>query len=389
MPPVISKSAPRSSASSPPPSSSEIQLLACRGSSAITMDQAKKYLGWTEETATEKFGDDHLFVDELGKKIRCENNTRNRPFNLEWAKTLAQDILNRKWRFNGESIIIGNRKQVLSAQHRLIGLVLACQMWDQDKHWHTQWKTRPVLESVVVIGVDESEDCVQTLDNVRTRTLADTLYTSALFREWKPKDKKVVVRITDHAVRLLWDRTGMAESKYAGHMTNSEAYDFLNRHLRLLNAVKVIHVEDQNGSIQSRISKGHAAGLLYLQAASDDDRSLYETNNPPSEAPLGFSRWDDAEKFWTLFSISSKFEELRRLLSSGDDDEEHRLEVSARIGIIIKAWKAFVAGEPLTEDVIDLSYDMDAVGNRTLSEFPCLGGIDVGGESDETVDEDI
>lgn len=357
----------------------DVEIRSCRGVDAITMTMAKEWLGWREETATEKFGDDHLFIDETGRKIRCDNNTKNRPFNLEWAKTLSQDILNRKWRFNGESIIIGDKGQILSAQHRLIGLVLACQKWAKDNHWKQSWSSAPTLESVVVIGVDESEDCIQTLDNVRTRTLADTLYTSALFKEWKPKDKKAVVRVADHAVRLLWDRTGMAESKYAGHMTNSEAYDFLNRHPRILAAVKVIHTEDSNGSIQSLISKGHAAGLLYLQAASADDRNGYESNNPPNESPLSFANWGEAERFWTLFSISSEFDDVRRLLSASDD-EEGRVEVAARIGIVVKAWKAFLASEPMTEESVDLSYDCDATGNRSLAEFPSLGGIDVGGE---------
>ena len=358
----------------------EVSVQICKGDSAITVQQAKDLLGWEEETQAIKFGEDYLFVDENKRKIRCFNNTKNRPLNEEWCRTLAQDILNRKWKFNCETIIIGNRGQIISGQHRLIALVLANQLWlksDNDHHWRQTWDVEPSFESLVAFGAEESEEFTQTIDNVRTRTLADTLYTSDLFKTWKPRDKKVVVRVADQSVRLAWDRTGMANSRYASRITNTEACEFLHRHLRLLDAVKHVYTEDIKGSIQKCLTLGNAAAMMFLMAASEDDREAYESNTPPDESTLELKRWDDAKRYWIGFSIGRAFEELKRMLLM-TNDEGDRISIDERLALVTYSWEMFLTKKPFGMDALSSSmqYEGESV-SRKLTEIPSLGGIDV------------
>ncbi len=371
----------------------EVTVQICKGDDAITAEVARQLLGWESESKTVKFGEDFLFYDENHLKCRCSNNTRNRPLNDEWCRTLAQDILNKKWKFNCETIIISRTGQILSGQHRLIAIALAVQMWEKAKEgsqWRKLWPEEPVLESLVAFGAEETDDYIQTLDNVRARTLADTLFTSLLFKTWKPRDKKNVVKVADYCVRFLWDRTGMAASETSSKLTNSEAYEFLNRHLRILDMVKHVYTENlSGGSIKSSIPLGYAAGIGYLIGASEDTKADYHQKNPPEESTLKFSKWEAALKFWISFSISKKmFGEVKQVMASLHEDGT-RMTVPERVGIVIKAWQAMLDNLPLTTDAVSLSYDVAENGTQTLAEFPTLGGIDVHGSvvEEETEDE--
>jgi len=103
-------------------------------------DRAKHLLGWEDEegyalryvaehpkvkAAKVSYGDDYLLKDGKGRKVRCHRNSKNRPFDELHCRKLAQDILQGKWEFNCETIIISRVGEVHSGQHRLIALVLA------------------------------------------------------------------------------------------------------------------------------------------------------------------------------------------------------------------------------------------------------------------------
>lgn len=370
----------------------DVSVRICKGKDALTISEAKELLGWESETDTIKFGEDFLLQDVEKRKVRCLNNTKNRPLNIEWCQTLAQDILNGNWKMNLETIIIGRSGQVLSGQHRLVALVLAHQTWAAKScppKWKSRWKDGPFMETLVAFGANEDDAHTQTLDNVRPRTLADTLYTSTLFKTWKPYDKKTVVRVTDQCVRLLWDRTGMSEDQYSSKMTNTEAYEFLSRHLKVLEAVKHVYTENNKGSIQQAIPMGHASGLMYLMAASSDSRDLYAEKSPPEESVLSFEEWSAAARFWIAFGISRQFSDVRRILMLKDENDG-RLQAIAKIGVVIKAWQFWTSSSSSTADVIPadavaVEHAEDAKGNKTVKEFPTLGGIDVfdGGELTE------
>ncbi len=152
------------------------------------------------------FGDEYLLLDFNEEKVRCWNNSEyspegkllktNRPFDESWCKKLSQSILSSQWAGptcmgvgtismvyggdqpykaadgtvfkkgdkitvpeftpNGESIIIGQTGMVESAQHRLIGYIMAVQRWRSEKehdYWVAAgWETEPVLDTLVVSG---------------------------------------------------------------------------------------------------------------------------------------------------------------------------------------------------------------------------------------------
>ncbi len=383
----------------------------------IPLDVAKEFLGWVEEGSTdEKFGTDYLLIlDE--KKVRCTNNTKNRPFDEAHCRKLAQDILNGHWRMNGETIIIGQYGQVLSAQHRLIALVIACWCWEhgetvkgESADWHTTWPEQPVLQALVVCGVNEDRETVNTIDNTRPQTLSDVIYrddTTFVKKDGKPMpshERKVLCKTLEFAVRTMWHRTGAKNDAYSPNRTHSESMDFLSRHERLKRAVK--HIHDQNGKddcIKGLLPMGTASGLQYLMGCSDNLPDAYRSSDNPSEAEIKFStdRWGKAAEFWAHLADNKLdgFKRVRKMIVYAQNDASSNSSVVN--ALIVNAWLCFVSNTPMTEK--NLSYEWGERPDRTpyvindglerdketgkLLDHPSCGGIDYG-DPDEAVREE-
>jgi hypothetical protein len=296
-------------------------------------------LGWEE---LDDSADNYLLTDEDGKKVQCVNNAHNRPFNETWARTLAQDILNGHWRDNGEAIVIGKSGQVLSAQHRLVGLVLADQLWrgKNAPHWKAKSSTPPVIESTLSLGVSEEPATIRTLDNVRPRTLSDVLYTEEnVFGRLSAAARKEAIRNLDYAIRFLWNRTGQSNPSYGSftsYRTHSESLDFFHRHPHLAQVVEHItginerpKMKDEDGKTitgpapitQVAGSAGIAAGIEYLAgcSASDEDQvAAYHQAEPPSEkkGKKDLLDWSLLEKALAFFEELPQMEEVRAALAS-------------------------------------------------------------------------
>lgn len=369
----------------------QIKVKVFEGNSPLTANMAKELLGWEEETEENKFGGDYLLTDENGVKVRCLNNSRNRPFTESWARTLAQDILNRHFAPegpNGETIIIGKTGLVTSGQHRLVGLILAAQMWagPQKHHWHEKWETEPAIDTLLVTGVSDSALTTRTLDNVRPRSLSDVLFTSDEFARFKPKDRKPLCSMTDHAVRLLWKRTGADDDAFSPKRTHSEALDFISRHPKILKAVKHIYEENSEGAIGTgnkckiRIGPGYASGLMYLMAASDTDMDDYRNMEHPGERKVNFEYWDKAEEFWVLLA-SGQLKEIKKAFAGLTDPETGADgSITEKIAILAKAWALFKQGYEIKDKDLKLEYHTDEDGTKMLAEYVTFGGIDAGDE---------
>jgi hypothetical protein len=204
------------------------------GDKAITVEYAKKLLGWTVEDDKEKFNANYLLKDFSGKKVRCSNNVTNRPLYMAVVKVLIQEILRKRWRLNGESLIIGSTGLILNGQHTLIALILAGQQWEKDPEACDQWTTEPTIDKAIVFGIDESDMTVNTMDTCKPRSLADVIYRSEFFSGIKAGDRQACARIADYAVRILWHRTGAGLDAFAPRRTHAESLDFIARHPRLL-----------------------------------------------------------------------------------------------------------------------------------------------------------
>lgn len=366
----------------------EVIVSEARGDKAMTAQQVRDLLGWEEETDQIKLTE---CVSELtplfGKKIRLTNNTANRYVTPSWLLTLKQEHLNRRWRFNGESIVIGETGQVLSGQHRLISFLLAVHEWlfgDEKDHWRKLWPEEPTFESIVVFGVKEDDDTFKTLNCGKPGTLAEVLYRSEYFANMKPDARKIASRMTDQAIKVLWHRTGAGLNAFTPRRTHAEAMDFIARHQRLLKAVKHIMEENQEQSIGKIVPPGIAAGLMYLMAASSTDPTKYRASEHPNEKLLDFKDWDLSEEFWTLISGGSvKMMEIKHAIAGLFDAEDGSGggTINERVAIMCKGWNEFNGGA-LTAANLALEYRFDGEGNKYLDECPTVGGIDMGDPED-------
>lgn len=352
-------------------------------SDPITPAAAKRLLGWITESEGLPLKDDFLLKDGKGLRVKCTNNVTNRPLYMAIVITLVQEILNRKWRLNGESIIIGKTGLVLNGQHTLIALVLAAQEWEEHPgKWKDYWQTEPTIEKLVVFGIDEGDATVNTMDTCKPRTLSDVIYRSVFFAKMKGKDRRYAARYTEHAVKLLWFRTGAKHDAYAPLRTHAESLDFIARHPKLLQCVKHIHEENGDGKIAKYLSPGYAAGLLYLMgsAATDresEDKKGYSQVDHPSEKQIDWTLWDKAEEFWTLLAAGDKkFNPIRESLGAVLEDGSG--SVNVRMAILVKAWNAYAKEGSISDDDVELEFTTDGDGIKTLAETPITGGIDLG-----------
>lgn len=389
---------------SPPKKSGEVVYPEVRGcirdkdhpDGPITEDDAKLLLGWE---VVSKGGGEYLLTDHEENQVRCTNNQTNRPFGMSDAEKYEQEILRKRWcgpsgnggTVNGETLIVGKTGTIISGQHRLIALVLACQTWRKDKEAYPEWETAPVLETFLALGIDESDKVVNTVETGRSRSGADILFRSEYFADLDVSARKTCSRACEHAVRLLWDRTGV-ETAFDIYRTTSEILAIVQHHRKLVDCVRHVVTENVENKIGNLIPLGNAAALCYLMATSKTDPKAYYETADRDESLLDFSEWDAAQEFWVnVAQGQGKFKCLHDVahemrLEAGDAG----LSLDEKRALIVKAWNA---GKDLTPSALKLSYHVDEEdGTRTLEECPTVGGIDRGDDAgDETIlnDEEV
>lgn len=363
----------------------EISVKVCTGPDALTCQQAKELLDWEEESSKVKFGTGHIheIAPLYGCKVRCRNNVANRPIYPNVLRALKQEILRRRWRLNLENIIIGRTGQVLNGQHRLISLVLAAKEHQQHpEQWADYWQTEPTIETSIGFGTDESDDVVNTMDTCKPRSLADVIYRSRYFADWTYRPRRIASRMLDHAVRIVWHRTGAGADAFAVRRTHSEALHFIERHPRLLECVK--HVYEEDGSdkrITAYLTPGYAAGLLYLMGSAASHTDTYHHAASPNEELLNWDLWQRAcDYFVVLAGAGPETAALRtaraELLQVADGARN-----AERWALVIKGWLCYAADKPITQQRVKLQYTTDQDGYAILTECPTTGGIDLGSPS--------
>lgn len=355
----------------------EVSVNVCDHTSPLTVTQAKELLGWHEESENIKFGRDYIVTDEHGRKIRCSNNTSNRPIHLGNLRTLKQEHLRRRWGFNGEPLIIGRTGMILNGQHSLLSLVLAAQEWKlhPDK-WVGYWKTEPTMEKLVVYGVNESDEVVNTMDTAKPRTLDEVLYRSEHFNKMKTHERLGVAKICASAVKMLWDRTGADISAHAPRRTHSESLDFIDRHPKLLDCVHHIYEEED---VKKYITPGYASAFLYLMGSAKTDNEEYSKAENPEEKMLDWSLYDKASDFWVeLAGGVDGMKAVRTVLGNIIDDGDGTATWKERAALLAKAWQCYMDDTPITAKKIKLKFEVDEDESRKLVETPLFGGIDIG-----------
>ena len=328
---------------------------------AITVDEAKEMIGWTEEPKDEDWKDVFVLKDVFGKKIRLANNPSNRPFRKALAERYGNEHLRGEWSINLESIVFDTFGNVLQGQHRLIGLILGEQLREIDQD---QWGKTPLVFETAV-GYGASPKNADTYDLVQTRSLGDVLYRHQKFgKKVTDKQQKRIATILSGALRLVWLRAGGKQVSFAPHFPHSEALEFYKEHPNILKSVNQI-VETDNGEdgnergISSLVSINYAAALHYLMVSAKSETK--------------------ATEFWTKFASGEGLSKgdpiltLRQSLTRMDAASGSKRD--AIIGSVVKAWLLWIEGKKATSKDIKVARKKD--GDRFIfSEFPRLGGID-------------
>lgn len=382
------------------------------------MEKAKELLGWETEADyvaklkavdanlnedSVKFGGDYFLTDRLGNKVRLHLNSRNRPWGESVSLAYMQDLLKKHWKFNGETIILGEFARDLSGQHRLIAEVFAEQERTKDEnttaHWGEFWDGPVEMECIVITGISEDSATTRTLDNVKSRSLSDVIFADTeMFGAYKAVDRKTVARMLDYAVRFLWGRAGENKDQWAPKRTHAESLDFVDRHPRLKECIKHIHDADKDGRIAKYLYPGHAAALLYLMGHAGtpkDDIEDYMIKRPTDEKGLKWGQFKKAKMFWTdLANDAPELKNLRlarRPLPNDTDgfsgfvfaeSDDGGGSFDERVGMLVRAWEAYKADQPI--DILELTYESatDDTTGATIyvqKEFPTIqDSIDVG-----------
>lgn len=358
----------------------EIKVELCRTATdnPFTGEYAKRLLGWMEETKEAPFEEDFLLIDRTRKKIRCSNNVRNRFYTHSNALAIMQEILQKRWKLNLMTIVIGRTGITVNAQHRLIGLVLACQEWAANREKYAHWETEPTIETLLAFGCEETDDVCGTFDTGKPRTLAEAIGCSGVFADLGKGQKKLASRICERAIMTMWDRTAVKK-----RMTHSEAMAFIEAHPRLLDSVK--HILEEDGGKQKQVARwigpGVASALLYMMGSAKSDPTKYKGD----EKSLDWTMWDAAKTFWVDLAGKAKNTVVLRKSLTGLV-AEGMANPRSRPAVLAKAWMLQVGGKPTTAESLALKYVVED-DVRRLAECPTVGGIDRGsGSADDKPD---
>lgn len=350
----------------------------------FTADKAKKLIGWTTEVPKNV---EPLLRDLDSTPVICLNNLQNRPFYRNVANDWMLEILRGKWRLNGETIIVDRTGMVQDGQHRIIGFILAVQEWHHNPEQWTFWKNEPTVEILVVTGIKEDDDTINSIGVSKPRNRTDVVFRSDLLSHVvKRQSRQQIASILSYAVKLLWERTAANIGPYrlVPKRSHSGFLDFIARHPKVVECAEHIWETDRpERKICRYVPMGTAAGMLYLMGASQSDQEKYDVVN--SEEAVDWEHWDMAVEFWEeLAGESPKMAPLAdRLIKL---DSTGALGIGEKLGMLCKAWELYVAGVPITDDDITVLMTTDEYDMPQLAEHPRVGGIDVGRHEDEKDD---
>lgn len=370
----------------------EYKTLTYKGSDALTAEQAKELLGYQTETEDVPFGSDYILIID-GDKVRCVHNNNNRPFDEKWARKLAQDMLHKKWKLNGQSIGLSEYGNVVTGQHRLIALVMA-----QDERttnpntWDPIWgEGEPVsIETDVTFGVSEDADVTRTIDNTKARTLSDCFYVDqSFFIKDDRQTREKLCKFLEFCVRNLWNRTMTGKERkksFAPYLTHSEAMGFAKNHPHAEEATSLVFKMDQKQDDEGEpirnlkqitgLTYGELAALLYLMGSSASDGDVYRNMEVQSEKEVSWEVWDKAVAFFQ--AIADADEDVQPIRDAfavmKGKNADINLSKAEKFACLINAWLKYKDDEDLIVGEIVPAYADES--KRSLEDTATVGGIE-------------
>lgn len=421
----------------------------------MTPDLMREALGIEESPAgTFKIG---------RKRYVAKHNRSNRPFQPALAKRWMQMFLDGSWDYTGESVSFDTKGEVVSGQHRGIGLLMAEEAIQSGRFTGKRVGSLS-FPQVFAYGVKPS--AADNTDTGKGRNSADVAFRRRIFKDLTLAEQKKCSSDLSTAQRLLWIRLRGKTVSRGGRQPQQEMLDVLKEHPALETCVRFIFELDRSqevykeqiiegdtveedgsltegevveapnpemetwweetkaaGSIANKISRGYGAGLLYLMAASSEDRDLWEGGKDlESFEGADFAAYDAPEadrvrvyegpggvvlggeeglkgmeaarterngivvcgppvfvsacQFW--YEVSEPYglekgsavlawRELRdKMRNDGNTDRD---EI---VGTTIKAWNSWYSGKNATPAKLKLSR------KAGTAEYPVIGGLDVG-----------
>lgn len=360
---------------------------------SLTLEMAKALIGWTEETENVKFGPKFHIRGRGpnskspadGPKVRLLKNLTNRPFYPPVALEWMYNILKRRWKLNGEAMIFDRLGNAQDAQHRLVGFIWACQEWEhRSMLYREHWKDTPYLESVVVVGISEDDDTVNTINTGKPRTFTDVIYRSEIFRDVSDKSRKQIAGVIAWAVKYTMLRVHATVHGFSMGRSHGDAMDFVYKHKRLLEAARFVFEENDGNRLSKYAPLGMAAALLYLAGCSEhdpdpnDDNKAYDPgDNSWTDERLDWSLWDKAEAFWAAVPENEALAPLRNALEQLEAGGSLRRDEV--FGMTIQAFLAWADDQPISAKTIELEKHRDEeTGDISIVDHPLIGGIDLG-----------
>lgn len=345
-----------------------------------------------------EFGIEIEIMDDFGEEdavaLLKKNNT-NRPQKSGNMGRYCQDMLRKKWKLNGETIVVSSRGNLLNGQNRCMALIKAERMRKQnpEKYKDSRYALHgPIrIPMVIIRGIKDS--AADTLDQGAGRTIADVFFREHLFDsytkldesgnkevpEFKLGDKRKLARYLATAVRTCWIRLGGKDVSDAPKFPVSAADDFIKKHPAILDCVVFCYRADGGveRSISSLVTVPYMAAVMYLGATAKTLREDYDK----AEDAIGVAEVIDlslmkqVQKFVSAFASGEELHAGSPILALRKAFENIKNQKVARdrdvtLNMLVKAFTFHLDG---MKDVAmkDVKFD------PTKEDTPRLGGLDV------------
>lgn len=318
--------------------------------------------------------------------LKC--NLHNRPRKTAQIAKYANDIIRKKW-FAGEPILVSKKNVMLDGQNRCLALLTAEKMRQRDPEYYKAeygWTGPVTMPMLIIAGIDDKQ--IDSINTGMNRSAPDVMFRKELFDdykladrktpEFKDADKKRLATILGGAIRVVWLRVGGKDVASAPKFPHSEMVEFLAKHPRIKDAVVEVYRSEDGPErhVSSLCSPAYLAGVMYLGAAQETDRSKYDATG---DVRITDKSWKSAVDFVETFASGVGLEKGDPLLVCRDLFHKQLAEGGSRnrdtlLNTLVKTWNAYSDGaKGLTSKVIIPGQD----------EICRIGGLDT-----EPVDED-
>lgn len=234
-------------------------------------------------------------------KRMLSGNDHNRPTRRKLIEQYARDMEAGNWHVNGEAIVL-NGRTLIDGQHRLMACV----------------KAGVPFKSVVVKGVPL--EATYTIDSGAKRTLSDVL---------KINGEKDAGSIAGAVLAgWKWDNTSMRHGMRGA--SNAEALAWLDANPEVREGINMV-IRLRYNPLRARMSSMALVATKAIQAGLRDEMQAFVD---------GLATGLDLSSTDPIYHLRNMF-----INNATAHKKLHPVAVHARI---IKAWNAYILGEPMT-----------------------------------------